>query len=181
MEGESKRRKLDLLDVLNNMYLDQDEAKDGKRKTRKQQLLDNAASILQSANTLERVIALGYAPCKVTTLSLDGRGRAQRSMRIDAGKVNFRPWHITWIASKGVAPLGLQYSHRCHEENCCEPTHGLWESDAQNKGRWSCRECSHLVLPDGRCVVVCPHEPCCLRPLVLKDWSDKRFVTLPLS
>ncbi len=143
------------------------------------QIARNARSILEACVEDCTVTVLGQLPCQISTGSLDGRGRAQRAMRVPTftgqDKTNFRPWHITWIDLNGEAPVDLQYSHRCHNENCCEPSHGLWESDAQNKERWSCRICSHLVLPDGKRFCICPHSPCCFRPLVVEAWNDPRF------
>jgi len=172
---EAKRRKLlDLVEVLNQMH-------DVKAK----QLKDNAASILAAAVRNDRPVPLGYKPCYICTNSVDGRGRCQRAMRVPdltgQEKVNFRPWHITWIAANGHAPLHLQYSHRCNQENCAEESHGLWETDVANKARWSCRICSHLILPDGRIIRICPHEPCCLVPLQLDTWDDPRFVRPPVQ
>lgn len=166
--------KLDTIQVLNRLYAE-----------KKSQLESNANSILTKArieNELVKVFGLG--PCLVSTQSLDGRGRAQRAMRVPAftngkDKVNFRPWHVTWINANGPAPLGKQYSHRCHVENCVQHMHGTWEPDKDNKDRWSCRGCSHLILPDDRVIRICPHEPCCVRPLKIDSWDDQRFVQLP--
>lgn len=169
---------MNLLEVLNTMYSD---------TVGRQQLSRNAKSILDSCVADDSVVILGQLPCRITTQSIDGRGRAQRAMRVPTftkgqKKTNFRPWHITWIDANGEAPVNrLQYSHRCHNQNCCEESHGLWESDVRNKERWSCRTCSHLILPDGRVYCICPHEPCCLRPLIVKDWDDPRFVNLPVQ
>jgi hypothetical protein len=180
--GEKKN--LNLIVVLNQM-VDQENAPgqslDCRTKSGHQQLQDNAKSILAKARLDNRVTVLGLKPCLISTLSLDGRGRAQRSMRVSGGqKSNFRPWHITWIAENGEAPLGLQYSHRCHNGNCVEPSHGTWEADTVNKDRWSCRGASHVVLPDGKCICICPHNPTCYRPLAVNSWADERFVNLPL-
>lgn len=163
--------KMDLIQVLNRLYYD-----------KKDQLKRNADSILTKARTENDINdqVFGLGPCLVSTLSLDGRRRAQRSMRVPEftdgrEKVNFRPWHITWIRANGPAPLGKQYIHRCHVENCVQHTHGVWETDELNKARWSCRVCSHLILPDNRTVRICPHEPCCIRPLKIDSWDDERF------
>jgi len=168
-----------LVDVLNTLYNDTTPVA-LPRKSGRQQLEDNTASILAGAVAGDtRPTLFGYRPCLVTSLSLDGRGRAQRAMRALGHKYNFRPWHITWIVGqRSVAPLNLEYSHRCHNENCVESTHGLWETDGQNKSRWSCRTCSHVILPDDRVVVLCSHEPCCLRPLRIATWEDPRIVML---
>jgi hypothetical protein len=54
---------------------------------------------------------VGHVECKITTVSRDGRGRAQRAMRgSGSDKTNYRPWHITWINANGPAPLNLQYT-----------------------------------------------------------------------
>lgn len=170
METATVRKdKKQLVPVLNKIF-----------KEKRDQLSRNAISIIKACEVDSTVAILGVSPCLITTLSLDSRGRAQRSMRVPhftgQEKTNFRPWHITWIDKNGVAPVELQYSHRCHNENCCEESHGLWETDQNNKFRWSCRLCSHLLLPNGRIFKICPHEPCCLKPLIVDSWADPRFI-----
>jgi hypothetical protein len=102
-------------------------------------------------------------------------------MRIPSGgKRNFRPWHIVWIIEKDKeAPTNLQYSHRCHNENCVNPEHGTWETDFDNKNRNGCKNCSHLILPDDLVITVCPHDPPCLRPVKIDFWDDPRVIKLP--
>ena len=115
--------------------------------------------------------------CLICTSSLDSSGRAQRSMRLFLMKRNFRPWHITWIAHFNTeAPEGLQYSHRCHNGNCINPRHGFWETDQANKDRNSCRSGSHVILPDDKIILLCPHEPTCLTPVHIFNWDDKRVL-----
>lgn len=126
-----------------------------------------------------RLTTIGAIPCRVSVNSKDGRGRCQRAMYWEPQKKsNFRPWHITWIATYGLAPVGLQYSHRCHEENCCEPTHGIWEDDVTNKSRNKCQTCSHVVLPSGQIVLCCLHVPACLRPIILQAGDSRLFLNL---
>ena len=115
---------------------------------------------------------LGFAPCKISLLSRDSRGRAQKMVRFgETSRVNFRPWHVAWIHRVRIPiPAGLQYSHRCNNENCIEPTHGRWETDEYNKARWSCRAASHVLTPGEAgivCYRTCPHSPCCLVPKVV--------------
>eukprot|EP00300_Choanocystis_sp_HF-7_P005872 c1432_g1_i1.p1 GENE.c1432_g1_i1~~c1432_g1_i1.p1 ORF type:complete len:166 (+),score=12.58 c1432_g1_i1:52-549(+) len=114
---------------------------------------------------------LGELPCRVSTLSVDGRGRAQKQVRMRATRVNFRPWHLAWAGMFGEIPVGLQYSHRCPEENCIEPSHGVWESDHDNKDRWSCRLASH-VLVDGKVHRLCKHKPVCFNGVRLQEGDD---------
>ena len=152
---------------------------DKRVKSNKEQLLNAAKDILYKATACESVTALKVSPCLLSTASVDGRGRAQRAMRVNGRRFNFRPWHITWIAENGAAPEQLQYSHRCHNENCVEPSHGLWETDLENKARWSCRVCSHLILPNKKCLALCTHKPCCYRPKVVETWADECIVKLP--
>jgi hypothetical protein len=172
----SKHSKLNLVEVLNDMY-----------NTKHEKLQNNAESIIKAAKEVDNggLVLLGHSPCLITNLSLDGRGRAQRSIRVPdltgQEKTNFRPWHIVWIRTNGPAPNSLQYSHRCNQENCVESTHGVWETDITNKSRWSCRVCSHLILPDSRIIRICPHQPCCLVPIILKTWDDPRFVQAPVQ
>lgn len=177
-KGVAANSKMDLLGVLNAMYRDTlKTSADGRRKTGREQIEEAAGSLRMKAEESKsnQPELLGEQPCRISTCSVDGRGRAQRSIRVDGTKRNFRPWHIVWIDKYGEAPSGLQYSHRCHEENCIEPTHGVWESDPLNKARWACGRCSHLILPDGTSVRICDHSPHCLRPFVVKDWDDSRF------
>jgi hypothetical protein len=177
--GAGKRPKRDLVSTLGHMHADTG-ALPLPGKSGSLQLKDNAKSITESC------VALGAAelgeiaakPCSVSTASKDGRGRCQRSMRVGGEKINFRPWHVVWVATNGPAPPGLQYSHRCHNGNCCEPTHGEWEDDATNKNRNSCRTCSHVVLPSGRIILLCPHKPPCLTPVVVSEGDRRSFSSL---
>lgn len=123
-------------------------------------------------------------PCKISTLSQDSRGRAQKMVRFpDGTRTNFRPWHVAWIHAKQMPiPVGLRYSHRCNAENCIEPTHGRWETDAYNKSRWSCRTASHVLVPrppaEGgyRCYRTCTHSPCCLVPKICFAEADHPLI-----
>lgn len=166
--ADTTAKKLSLVEVLNKMYDD-----------KKEQLHRNAQSIKENTRRDGLAALLGHAPCLICELSLDGRGRAQRAIRVpeytNKDKTNFRPWHVVWINENGHAPTaeGIQYSHRCNQENCVEPTHGVWESDILNKNRWSCRTCSHVILPDERVIRICTHTPCCIVP---KRVTDNDFV-----
>lgn len=82
-----------------------------------------------------------------------------------------------YVARRGPAPLHLQYSHRCHSENCINLNHGIWEVDQMNKNRAGCRSGSHLVLPDETVICLCKHDPPCLTPIYIPDWSDSRIVS----
>lgn len=152
------------------------------RKTGSQQIKDNANSILNGCvipttemNQARYIIK--HRRCKVSTLSLDTRGRAQRKMRLGPKeRRNFRPWHITWMAKYGSnIPLDqgpIEYIHRCHENNCCEPKHGYWGTSAQNKATNDCRTASHIVLQlengEYRVKKICPHKPSCSRPVIVR-------------
>jgi hypothetical protein len=163
-----------LVEILNKMYADDSPVIGNNLKSGRQKVKDNAISILNSAQ-IGRKDRIAKYPCLICTLSLDGRGRCQRSIRVESKKkINFRPWHITWIAANGPAPVGLQYSHRCHHENCVEPTHGVWEKDVENKSRNTCKNCSHVFLPDQstKAIRLCFHSPCCLTS---KDVSMNEF------
>ena len=151
--------KKNLVHVLNDMF-----------ESTKKKLRSSQADILKKCviKNEEEMRSLGEKPCKICTLSRDGRGRCQRSMRIGGKKMNFRPWHICWIAKNGKAPTDLQYSHRCHEENCCEQSHGRWETDPFNKDRNRCKTASHVVYQDGTVELMCPHESPCLVPFFSK-------------
>jgi len=138
--------------------------------------LASIAAAVNAAEAVEvdaRVTLLGdaFKPCRLSRLSRDSRGRAQKMVRFGDARVNFRPWHVAWIhAKQAPIPAGLQYSHRCNNENCIEPSHGRWETDAYNKARWSCRTVSHVLVPTAAggytCYRTCPHLPCCLVPKV---------------
>lgn len=170
------------------------------RKTGRQQIEDNAKSILKNCTILDTDMnqaryIIKHRRCKVSNLSLDTRGRAQRKMRLgpdDTNRRNFRPWHITWMAKYGSnIPIDqgpIEYIHRCHENNCCEPKHGYWGTSAQNKATNDCRTASHIVLQlengEYRIKKICPHKPSCSRPVIIKfnefgPIKSKRF-TLPI-
>jgi hypothetical protein len=148
-----------------NLLLQKD-SKNQPGKSGKQQILDNAESILTNAKIRDlegRFQEFNELPCLLSTCSLDGRRRPQRAMRIKLheknSKINFRSYHITWIAKYGPIPLDLDYSHRCHQPTCVEPSHGIWENNQDNHSRNACKRCSHLFLPDRKCVLLCTHNP----------------------
>jgi hypothetical protein len=144
-------------------------------------LKTTARSLRARASSRHHVATLGLLPCLLSTNSVDTRGRAQTTKREGKVKHSFRPWHITWMAEHGKAPEDKQYSHRCHNENCVQPSHGRWETDQENKSRNACKSCSHVVLPDTKCILLCPHKPCCLTPRLVPTWDDKSFVNTPLQ
>jgi hypothetical protein len=153
-------------------------------KDGKQQIIDNSISILNGATSFnaQRLTLLQEKPCKISTLSLDSRGRPQRSMRVklndESKKVNFRPYHLTWMAANETIPSNtlLQYSHRCHQPCCVEPTHGVWEIDIDNKNRNKCVNCSHVIF-NNQLITLCPHNPTCLTPQMITN-DDTRVVQL---
>jgi len=131
---------------------------------------------------------IGCKPCRVSLYSRDGRGRAQKAVQLplhgkaSTTRVNFRPWHLAY-AYAGVEdnmdrwrkiPADREWSHRCTEENCIETSHGVWETSAENKSRWSCRNCAQVIV-DGKVHMLCTHEPPCLNP---KDAGE--CVVLPI-
>jgi len=172
-----------LIDVLNKMYLEED-LHSSKKKSSKNQLLDNAAEIMKTATLVPLQTPFFQdikTPCLLAENSFDGRNRSQRTMRVhlrgeNKRKSNFRPWHITWISAYGVTSINLQYSHRCHNENCVQPEHGVWESDLDNKSRNGCRSASHLVLPDGTVILICTHSQCCLVPRYIDNWDNPNIL-----
>jgi len=120
--------------------------------------------------------------CKIRNLSLDSKKRSQRDMRVDGAKRHFRPYHVTWMAKNGgkMPPGGfdcLDYIHRCHNNNCCEPRHGYWGTSKQNKLTDHCRSGSHVIriAADGKKSVLrlCPHRPMCLVPIVVTEADFK--------
>ena len=145
-------------------------------------------------DTASRLI--GCKPCRVSTFSKDSRGRAQKSVKLAlkgktaTTRVDFRPWHLAY-AYVGVdketkndvwrtIPEGLEWSHRCIEENCIEVTHGLWETSEQNKDRWSCRNAAQVIV-DGSVHMLCRHQPPCLNPKVIETGSADHAVHLPIA
>lgn len=172
-----RRGRRDLIALLNYLVHVED-AEDPQGRPVKApwlQIYDAVNSIVDKARVDRRAEPLGVRPCLISTHSVDSRGRAQRSIRFQGRKIHFRPWHLVWIANNGPAPAGLQYSHRCHQRNCVEPDHGVWETDLQNKSRNRCANASHVFLPDGKKIVLCDHDPCCLSPLVLAA-GDPRII-----
>jgi hypothetical protein len=192
-EPESKRQAgRDLRITLNLMWEDTETpvAIRGTAKSGRQQLQDNCDAILNDSvapGDCQRALLCGGAEwtCTISGASRDTRGRARKTIRtkhlssdgLSVKKAHFRPWHIVWLV-KSAAPLPVgeeQYSHRCHNENCVNYRHGVWESDGMNKSRDDCRSGSHVILLDdaspAKVITLCPHQPCCLRPVV-KRLSD---------
>ena len=186
---------LDLKALLNQVYLRPQPAptkKAGKPgKSGRQQIEDNAEDLLSKAAVTENVAAafLGLKPCLESTASTDGRDRPVRSMRVritNGGpeiKREFRAYHVTWVSEYGQIPdTTLQYSHRCHNGKCVEPTHGTWDTDQENKARNACQSHSHLQLPNGAFIQLCPHTPICLSAAkAIETWHDPRVVRPPLE
>lgn len=141
---------------------------------------DIAHNLLQTALVrFDLAMMLIGEACFETQASLDTRGRPQVSTRLDIDGVtrryHFRPWHLTWFYTYGPIPnTQLQYSHRCHNELCINPAHGIWEFDQQNKDRNGCKHGSHIILPDHTIIRVCPHDPPCLTPKIIESWDDDR-------
>lgn len=172
------KEKRDLIQILNNLYLSEENTGENKSKSGRNKLKSCATSIIQGCKVQPGgATLLGKRPCLISTLSLDGRGRSQRKMRIGTNPINFRPWHITWISQNGPAPLALQYSHRCNTTNCVEPSHGCWETDQENKSRHNCKSGSHLLFPDGKIFQLCTHTPCCYTPERILS-NDNRFIAV---
>jgi hypothetical protein len=185
----------DLKALLNQLYLRPQPAptkKAGKPgKSGRQQIEDNAENLLSKAVVAENVAAafLGLKPCLESTASTDGRDRPVRSMRVRVAnggpeiKREFRAYHVTWVSAYGQIPdTTLQYSHRCHNGKCVEPTHGTWDTDQENKARNACQNHSHLQLPNGAFIQLCPHTPICLSAAkAIKTWDDPRVVQPPLG
>jgi len=161
----------------------------GQRKN----LIDSAARIQTKvenisikAKTKAKLLSIlldkELKPCKISTYSKDGRGRAQMQLRKIAGGGHYRPWHIAWMAAKNTSiPSGaltgkVEYSHRCHNENCVEPTHGIWESSRKNKSRWKCTKAAFVVLPNSTSIRLCKHSKCCLTVKHIQKETDPRFL-----
>ena len=152
------------------------------------QVKRNAKTILLKSDELNNVAAEAenLGPCQISTAGVR-KGRPTHGIwwtNLDGQRVrkNFRSYHITWAAEYGRIPshnLNLQYSHRCHKNDCVEARHGVWEGESRNIGRNACVGRSHLVLPDGTCILQCTHDPPCLSAKVIESWEDPMVVRRP--
>ena len=143
-------------------------AKGGRRPKSGRQVIESAAAaILAAAAPLPNPSAarLGLGPCllgKGTGKKGEaGRPRKQLTGAVEPGGAMKQfvamEYHVTWTAANSRPPPsvpGQQFSHRCHEPRCVEPSHGCWEMEGPNKARDVCR-----VGTAGR---PCPHVPVCL-------------------
>ena len=184
----------DLKALLNQLYVRPQPPRTKKAgkpgKSGRQQIEDNAEDLLSKADVRENVAAafLDLKGCLESTASTDGRDRPARSMRVRVAnggpeiKREFRAYHVTWVAAYGQIPdTTLQYSHRCHNGKCVEPTHGTWDTDQENKARNACQNHSHLQLPNGAFIQLCPHSPPCLSAArAIETWQDARVIQPPL-
>lgn len=181
-----------LLEVLNDLY---DRPKLKTNMTTGRPALSGRAQI--TANALQCTLSatkvvnsastwLQLGECELSNNSRDGRGRPQKSIRVTlenvSKKLNFRPWHLTWIAKNGKIPdCTKQYSHLCHNETCINPNHGVWETDQANKDRNHCRTASLIRLPNGAILKICPHQPPCLVGRDFISWTDPDFLQLGMA
>jgi hypothetical protein len=147
-----------------------------------------SASKYQVDDHVSRLI--GCKPCRVSLLSQDGRSRAQKAVQIPlkgnpkTTRVNFRPWHLAYAYAGNEGgtdvwrsiPLEREWSHRCTAENCIEVSHGVWETSAENKSRWSCRNCAQVII-NGAVHMLCTHQPPCLNPKVV---ANESLAVLPI-
>lgn len=133
---------------------------------------------------------VGLKPCKVCNIvSNNDRGGSRTKWKIGDKQRRFTCTHIFWVEGKNSeAPEGLDISHRCHEQNCCEPSHYDWESDVFNKGRNGCASGAIIIDPDGNKHLICPHKKPCItvRRLGPNTYNErlstrlKRLSSLPL-
>jgi len=155
-------------------------------RTERQLLTEAAERLLSSAHPPPPdnewlMASIGQLPCKPANCSKDGKGQYQYTFRVPhladirPQGLRMRPWHITWVGTYGMAPIGLTYSHRCPIHNCVEPSHGVWETDVANKSRNYCKTAAQVGLPDGTLVTVCPHVPCCLNLVLVVALDDRRL------
>jgi hypothetical protein len=174
------------LPFLNASWNNVEESPDGRKKSGRRQLFDNAMQIIDTSvlfGDIDAFIILGSSCCMNSTQSLDGRGRPQKDIRVGDQKLRVRPWHLTYLLYNGSLPLapGLQYSHRCHNELCVNDSHGVWETDIQNKNRNMCQSASHVIIkPLKMLITLCKHEPCCLVPIVIRSLDDPRIKNINL-
>lgn len=127
--------------------------------------------------------------CWIAHIHADAKGRSRLSIRWnftgaaydERHKAHFRPWHVVWIvmSAEHRIPRGKSYSHLCHNECCVNPRHGVWETIGYNINRNFCQTASHVVVQHSDNVAyvyrVCPHEPPCLRPVVVSAASALAF------
>ena len=160
-----------------------------KGKSGLAQIRDNANQIRREADPAPNpvAVALGFGGCLRSTNSLNGNNRPLKSIKwqLPDGsykKRDFMAYHVTWVAENGRIPNPtLNFSHRCHDGLCVAPMHGLWEDLPTNSARNACMGNSHLVLPNGAIVRLCPHEPSCLSGPVLASWDDPAIVVPPIA
>ena len=159
---------------------------------------------LQGSSPFPNPIAIHHnlGDCQLQTASLDTRGRPQKTVRftlpgIDKEfKMSFksvlsiypplttltsiaRTYHITWIGRYGqITSPTLEYSHRCHQECCINPSHGVWETSKDNQARDGCKFGGTFILPNRQVLVRCPHTPVCLTGDEFSTWDDPKFVQM---
>ena len=195
-EPDRDRRCMRYLNLLLGQPAPPSTGKAGRPQTGGRQMIAaNAKSVRDAAEVWvphqqEPMLELGLKPCLLSRNSRDGSGRPQFSMRVrpglvegfggKEGKANFRPHHVAWMdGTPEGRPLPLddrrlQYSHRCHNGDCVEESHGVWETDRENKSRNYCQNGSHVFLPDGHVIVICPHSLPCLVGVRIDSWDDPR-------
>lgn len=164
------------------------ESNRGLTKSGFRQITDNSNSIWRSA--VERSIgyqlwSMGEYHCSLSNFSLDSNQRPQRKMRVilppetNERFISPKAYHVTWCQANPDQALNpnLDYSHRCHNKTCVEPTHGVWETVPQNNSRNKCQGGSHVFLPNGRYLLLCPHDPSCLVAIQIPTYDDPRLFT----
>ncbi|KAI0873580.1 hypothetical protein GGS24DRAFT_501604 [Hypoxylon argillaceum] len=136
-------------------------ARAGERRRKSgPEMITSAATKILTAATPSPFLAAAAAPCLLAPLgAVENRGRPSHSLTIPAdGDLQPRQfqaaaYHVTWCARANQPPPGgrVEYSHRCHQKRCVEPTHGVWETRAENRSREACRVvggagCGHNLL-----------------------------------
>lgn len=90
-------------------------------------------------------------------VNLAGGAKGGRRKKVALGRALLALWgFIPLEYLEGGVELGrckVQYSHLCHHPWCCNPNHGVGESEEHNKARYGCH---------SGVITSCPHSPKCL-------------------
>lgn len=144
------------------LNIEGDETAGRRRISGRQKIINKAARALDRATSYANPLAesLGLGPCLVDHGAAISRCRPIAYFEIHArsGKAKDKRnrtamlYHVTWCAARNQPPpIGLEFSHLCHNSNCIEAKHGHWETSAANRRRNGCK--------GGK---GCEHSPACI-------------------
>ena len=94
---------------------------------------------------------------KEVQVNLAGGGKGARRKKVAIGRAlltlqGYFPFEYL-VGGGAIGYSNTQYSHLCHHPWCCNPAHGIAETDAGNKSRYPCNSGMNKT---------CPHSPKCL-------------------